>query len=264
MREKISACITCFNEEDKIERCLKSLAWCDEIVVVDSFSTDSTIEICRKYTDKVYQHEWLGYIGQKNYVMGKAGCEWIIFLDADEEMSPDLRDEILTQFDKGHDDIVGYQFPRLVYYLGRWVKHGVWYPDIKLRLFRKRFGRSAGVEPHDHVEVDGPVRTLRNPIWHYTYDDISDHLQQINRFSTISAKEKFKDGMRFQWSDLLFRPAWRFLKGYFFKLGFLEGFHGFLVAVVCSFEVHMKYSKLRELELLKKKGDLHFPPESSV
>lgn len=261
MREKISACITCFNEEDKIRRCLKSLSWCDEIVVLDSFSTDRTIEICKEFTDRVYQHKWLGYIGQKNLVKQQARFPWVLFLDADEEMSPKLREEILERFEAGHGNVTAYQFPRLVYYLGRWVRHGGWYPDIKLRLFRKDFGSSAGVEPHDHVEVQGVVKTLKHPIWHYTYDSIADHLQQINRFSTISAEEKFKNGQKFRFADFMFRPVWRFVKGYVVKKGFLEGFHGFLVAAICSFEVVLKYAKLRELELRAKYKDLSLPPE---
>jgi glycosyltransferase involved in cell wall biosynthesis len=245
---RISACVTACNEEDKIGRCLGSLTWCDEIVVVDSYSTDNTVEICRQYTDRVYQHEWLGYIGQKNLIRGMASHPWVFFLDADEEVSPKLRDEILAIFRKNPREYVGYQFPRMVFYLGKWIRHGEWYPDTKLRLFLKDHGKSAGREPHDHVVVNGPVRNLTPPIFHYTYDGISDHLKTMNRFSSITAQEKYREGVRFHWGDILFRPLWRFFKAFFFKRGFLCGRHGLLIATVSSFAVMMKYYKLWEIE----------------
>ena len=169
MREKISACITAGNEEKKIRRCLESVSWCDEIVVVDSFSTDRTAEICREYTDRVYQHEWLGYIGSKNLIRGMATHPWLLYLDADEEISSDLRDEILREFNSGSGEIVGYRFPRLVHYLGRWIKHGEWYPDYKLRLFRKDAGSSdgeanyAGPAVYELTSGTGTERIRTNP-----------------------------------------------------------------------------------------------------
>ena len=250
MREKISACVTAGNEEQKIRRCLESLTWCDEIVVVDSFSTDRTVEICREYTDRVYQHEWLGYIGQKNLIREMARHPWILFLDADEEVSPELREEIIREFESGTGDYMGYEFPRQVFYLGRWIQHGEWYPDIKLRLFRKDKGRSEGQEPHDHVVVNGPVKTLTKHLRHYTYDDMRDHLETMNRFSTITAREKLRQGQHFRWIDLMFRPPLRFLKSYFFKLGLLDGTPGFVIAVISSYGVFMKYAKMWELERL--------------
>lgn len=248
MREKISACVTAGNEEAKIRRCLESLKWCDEIVVVDSFSTDRTVEVCREYTDRVYQHEWLGYIGQKNLIRGMASHPWVLFLDADEEVSPELREEILAEFEKGPDPYDGYQFPRQVFYLGKWIRHGEWYPDIKLRLFRKDRGRSEGQEPHDHVIVNGQVKTLNGHLRHYTYDDIRDHMDTVNRFSTITAQEKFRQGERFRWFDLLFRPAHRFIKAYLLRLGFMDGTQGFLIAMISTYGVFAKYAKIWELE----------------
>jgi len=249
MREPISACITCYNEEAKIRRCLESVRWCDEVVVVDSFSDDRTVEICKEYTDQFFQHEWEGYIGQKNWIRDRAAHDWVLFIDADEEVSPALREEIETEFERGTGSYVGYQFPRQVYYLDRWIRHGNWYPDIKLRLFVRSLGYSAGREPHDHVEVDGPVKSLRSPIWHYTYDDIHDHIRQTNRFSTITAEERFREGLRFRWIDLLARPPWRFFKGFVLRRGFREGFVGFTIAMIGAFEVAAKYMKIREMEL---------------
>ncbi len=247
MREKISACVITFNEEQKIRRCLASLTWCDELVVMDSFSTDRTVEICREFTDRVYQHQWLGYVGQRNLVRELATHPWILFLDADEEVSPGLRDEILARFERAPAACLGYEFPRLVYYLGRWIRHGEWYPDVKLRLFNKTYGRTEGEEPHDRVVVNGPVCRLRHPVFHYTYDDVRDHLDTLNRFSSISAQQKFIAGSRFHWHDLLFRPVFRFFKGYVLRAGFLDGMPGFLIAVLNGYAAFVKYVKLWEL-----------------
>lgn len=247
MIEKISACIMTYNEEDNIECCLKSVTWCDEIVVLDSFSTDRTLEICRRYTDIVHQHEWQGYIGQRNIIRSMATHSWVLFLDADEEVSPALRKAIEDEFKPDRIAFVGYRFPRRVFYLDRWIKHGEWYPDIKLRLFKKSLGRSVGEEPHDQVVVDGPVKTLHAPLFHYTYRNLADHLDTMNRFSSISAQAKYESGSRFRWGDLLLRPFFRFIKGYFLKAGFLDGRRGLIIALISSFGVAMKYAKLWEL-----------------
>ncbi|MDI6775192.1 MAG: glycosyltransferase family 2 protein [Verrucomicrobiota bacterium] len=248
MREPISACIITYNEEYKIGRCLRSVTWCDEIVILDSFSTDRTFEICRRYTDRIRQNVWLGYVGQRNLARDMAQHPWILFLDADEEVSPALRDEILAEFERGTGDCVGYEFPRLVYYLGRWIRHGEWHPDIKLRLFRKTDGHSEGEEPHDRIAVRGPVKRLKNPIWHYTYDDIRDQLATLNRFSGITAQQRFVQRRPFHWLDLLLRPPFRFLRSYFLRGGILDGAHGFIIAVLSAYGAFVKYAKIWEIE----------------
>ncbi len=249
MAEKISVCITAGNEEDNIRRCLESSTWADEIVVVDSFSTDGTLDICKEYTPRVYQHEWLGYIGQKNLIKDLATGPWILFLDADEEISPGLRDEILEEFRTGNSaDFAGYQFPRLVRYLGRWITHGDWYPDMKLRLFRKDKGECGGKEPHDRTTVNGRVKRLNNPLYHYTYTGISDQLSTMNHFTSISAQGKYDEGRRFGVSDLLFRPLFRFLRCYILKQGFRDGLPGLIIATVTGYGVFAKYAKLWEIE----------------
>jgi len=244
---KISACVTAGNEEDKIAACLASLTWCDEVVVVDSYSRDKTFEISKQYTPHVYQHPWEGYIAQKNYIRTLARYPWILFVDADEVVSEDLRAEIEAEFERGPDYICGFRFPRMVFYLGKWIRHGEWYPDMKLRLFRKDCGHSEGQEPHDRVTVDGPVKTLRAPLYHFTYDDMADHLHTLNRFSSISAHEKFSRGEKFRWTDLFFRPPFRFFKSYILKAGLLDGRQGFIIAVLSAFGVFVKYAKLLEL-----------------
>lgn len=257
---KISACVTAGNEENKIAACLASLTWCDEIIVVDSFSQDRTFEISKQYTPHVYQHPWEGYIAQKNYIRTLARFPWILFVDADEVISDALRAEIEEEFARGPGEIVGYQFPRMVYYLGKWIRHGEWYPDIKLRLFRKDRGHSAGEEPHDRVVVDGPVKTLRNPLYHFTYDNLADHLATLNRFSTISARDKFSRSERFRWCDLILRPPWRFFKSYFLKLGLLDGREGLIIATISAFGVFIKYAKLMELGVQSRSPPPPSPP----
>lgn len=250
MRDKISACITAGNEEKKIRRCLESVRWADEIIVVDSFSTDRTLAICREFTERVFQHRWLGYIGQKNLIKDLAEGPWVLFIDADEEVSPALRDEILAEFESGASAAyAGYEFPRLVRYLGRWIRHGDWYPDAKLRLFRKELGVCGGTEPHDRTTVHGPVRRLRHDLYHYTYDDISDQIATLNRFSSISAECQFRDRAPFRVWDLLGRPAFRFFRSYVLKRGFLDGLPGFIIAATAAHGVMLKYAKLWELHL---------------
>ncbi len=246
-REAISVCITAGNEEANIRRCLESASWADEIVVVDSFSEDRTVEICREYTDRVYQYQWLGYIGQKNLIKDLAKGPWILFLDADEEVSPALRREIETAFTDGTNQRYdGFEFPRLVHYLGRWIRHGDWYPDAKLRLFRKERGQCGGKEPHDRTMVDGPVKRTKAPIFHYTYTDITDQMRTINRFSTISAHSKHADGERFNLLNLALNPIYRFLRCYVLRGGFLDGIPGLIVAVNTAHGVFAKYAKLWE------------------
>lgn len=252
MKPQISACVMTFNEERNIERCLNSVTWCDEIVILDSFSTDRTLELCRGFTDQIHQQKWDGYIDQRNRLRGLARQPWVLFLDADEEVSPELRELIIAERDAGMTNVVGYKFPRRVFYLGRWIMHGEWCPDIKLRLFKRDMGRSVGEEPHDQVVVDGPVKLLRAPLYHYTYASLTDHIETMNRFSAISAQAKYDAGYRFSWLDFLFRPFFRFVKGYVVKMGFLDGRRGFLIAVISAFGVAAKYAKVWECELNEK------------
>ncbi len=255
MRDRISACITACDEEKNIRRCLESVKWADEIVVVDSFSKDRTVEICREYTDRVYQHEWLGYIGQKNLIKELAHGPWLLFIDADEEVSPTLLAEIEEEFTSGSNrNYAGYMFPRMVFYLGRWIRHGEWYPDIKLRLFRKDKGTCAGHEPHDRTTVDGEVKLLKGQLHHYTYEDIFDQIKTMNQFSTIAARSMRSGGYPFLWRDLLLRPGWRLFKALILKRGILDGIRGIIIAMCSAFGVFMKYAKLMESYLDEEGG----------
>lgn len=247
MREKISVCITAGNEEANIRRCLESVKWADEVVVVDSFSEDNTAAICREYTGFVYEHKWLGYIGQKNLIKDLAAGPWILFVDADEEISPALRDEILDEFESGRcASVDGYEFPRMVWHLGRWIRHGDWYPDVKLRLFRKDRGECGGREPHDRTVVNGRVKRLKGDIFHYSYDNLRDQLASINNFTTITAEVWAEENKSFRVLDMVFRPLFRFFRCYILKRGFLDGLPGLTIAVMTAFAVFAKYAKLWE------------------
>jgi glycosyltransferase involved in cell wall biosynthesis len=248
-----SAIVVCFNEEDRIEDCLKSLAWCDEIVVVDSYSTDKTPEICRRYTEKFVQRQWAGYKDQKAYAHSLATMEWVLLVDSDERVSDELRREITEVLAGDKGEFAGYAIPRLVHYLGRWWRRGGWYPDYDVRLFRRKQASWGGAEPHEKIIVDGKVRRLQHPLHHFTYRSIDDHINRINRFTTVSSAELKKAGGRWRLSDALLRPAVRFFRSYILKRGFMEGFAGFYVALTAAVYVFLKYAKLWELELKEKR-----------
>ena len=249
----VSAIVVCFNEERQIGACLDGLRWCDEIVVVDSFSTDRTVEICRQYTERVIQRKWAGYRDQKAFAHSLAKKDWVLLVDSDERVSPELREEIKSNLLAYDNACAGFAMPRLVFYLGRWWWRGGWYPDYDIRLFRRDRATWGGAEPHEKILVDGKVRRLRNPLHHFSYRNIDDHVQRINRFTSISSREAKAKGDRWRWSDALLRPAGRFFRSYIFKRGFMEGFAGFYVAVSAAVYVFLKYAKLWELELEEKK-----------
>ncbi len=248
----VSAIVVCFNEERNIEACLESLRWCDEIVVVDSFSTDRTVVICRQYTDRIIQRPWAGYRDQKSFAHSQATKDWILLVDADERVTPQLRDEIRASLNHDAGRFVGFAIPRLVFYLGRWWRRGGWYPDYKVRLFRRDRARWGGMDPHEKILVDGKVRRLTQPLHHFSYRNIDDHIQRINRFTTISSRELKKENQPWRLSDALLRPAYRFFRSYVIKRGFMEGFAGFYMAVTAAMYVFLKYAKLWERDLEEK------------
>lgn len=252
-RPEVCAIVVCFNEEQRIGACLDSLRWCDEIVVVDSFSTDRTPEICRNYTDRFFQRPWSGYRDQKAHAHSLATKDWVLMIDADERVSAHLRQEILDALQRDGEKYAGYSVPRLVHYLGRWWWRGEWYPDYDIRLFRRERATWAGTEPHEKIIVDGKVRRLKHPLEHFTYRSMDDHFQRLNRYSSISANENRKAGRRWRLSDALLRPWVRFVRSYIIKRGFMEGFAGFYVAVASAVYVFLKYAKLWELELEEKR-----------
>jgi glycosyltransferase involved in cell wall biosynthesis len=247
-RPLVSGVVICFNEESTIERCLRSLAWCDEIIVVDSHSTDRTREIARKYTPKVIEQEFLGHVEQKNFALDQASHDWVVSLDADEALSDELQREIPDALPSADGGLGGFRVNRMTYFLGVWHDHGEWYPDRGVRVFRRSQGRWAGLNPHDRAEVKGRVEELRGHILHWNYHDLSEHIQQIDKFTAILAREMRAAGRPFHLWDLLLRPVGRFLKGYVFRQGFRNGLPGFLVSISTAYYVFMKYAKLWELQ----------------
>ena len=244
----ISVCIICFNEEQNIRRCIGSCTWADEIIVVDSMSQDKTVAIATEYTDKVFQRPWPGYSEQKNFALSQAKGDWILSLDADEEISIYLRDEILTEIRKTEAKD-GYRIPRRSFYQGRWINHSGFYPDKQLRLFRSAKGRWTGGRVHEKVEINGPVGEFRNDLLHYPYKGvISGQLQTVNSFSSLFAQDMHEKGKRYRLSLQLLRPVLKFLEVYIIKFGFLDGVAGLVIAVTSAYAMFVRYVKLRELE----------------
>jgi hypothetical protein len=244
-RASISCCIICFNEEANIRRCLESVKWCEEIVVIDSFSTDRTVAICREYTDSIIQRPWPGYVEQKRFALAQTTHEWVLNVDADEEVSPTLQREIQLALQRNDPAVDGFYIPRLVYYLGRWWRQG-WYPGYRLRLFRKAKVRWGGVDPHEKVLLRGQADRLQGDLYHYTYEDISDHLRAVNGLTDVAVREQALRGKRTKLSAILFRPLWRFLRFYVLRGTVSYGVPGFFVAVTSAFYVFLKYAKLWE------------------
>lgn len=240
---KISACIISFNEEKKIEDCLKSLSSiADEVVVVDSFSTDSTLEIAGRYTDKIYKQEFLGHIEQKNLAVEKASHDWILSLDCDERLSVELQQSILS-IKNNLDDADAYCMSRKTFYVYRWLNH-CWYPDIKTRLFNRKTSHWGGTNPHDHIITDGKrIVRLKGDIHHYSFDSISSHLQTIDKFTEIGADELIRKNKSVNVLSPMTHASWVFIKLYMLKRGFMDGFAGLTVSVLSYMHVYIKYSK---------------------
>jgi glycosyltransferase involved in cell wall biosynthesis len=257
MNDKIpvSVYVLTSNNRRTIERCLNSLYWAEELVIVDSFSNDGTYEICQRYTDKVFQREWKGHCDQYQYAADLTTKDWIMFVDADEEISPELVEEIRMELARGARGLDGFIVYRRTYYLGKWIQHGGWYPDYEIRLYRKEKGRWEG-GLHAKVVVNGKVDFLKNHYLHYTYRDISDQIQTIDKYSRIAAEDMFRSGEKFSLFKLLFHPSFRFIKEYIMKSGFRDGLPGLVIIVSTMYYVFIKYAKLWELEKsLKEKGN---------
>jgi glycosyltransferase involved in cell wall biosynthesis len=245
----VSAVVVCFNEEDNIGSCLESVKWCDEIIVVDSFSTDRTLEICSRYTNRITQRLWKGYRDQLSFAISLAKEKWILVLDADERVSSELRNAIDRALASVGAEVAGFAMPRLVHYFGKWWWRGGWYPDYKTRLFRRGRASCVGLDPHPKLQVHGSVRRLRSPLYHFSYRNVADHINRVNSLTTISSAEMARHKRKWHWTDAIFRPVARFLRFYIFKKGFLEEFPGLFVAITAAYYVFLKYAKLRELEL---------------
>ena len=250
-----------FNEEAKVEGALKSLqAVCDEIVVVDSFSTDGTPGICRRYATRFVQREWEGYLRQKQYATDLAECDWVLSLDADEKLSVGLTREISRWKNQSGRLPSGYLIPRMTYFMGRWIRHTTWYPDRQLRLFRRSAGRWAGGRVHESFRVRGEVGRMREHIHHYTYASMSEYLEQLQRFSTLAAKDSRDRGIHVGLWRLALAPPAVFLKNFVLRAGFLEGGAGFLISAMAATSTLFKHAKLWEMERIEDHASLWNSP----
>jgi (heptosyl)LPS beta-1,4-glucosyltransferase len=244
---RISATVITFNEEDNIAAALESLAWADEIIVVDSESKDRTVEIARRFTDRIYVRAWPGYSEQKNFAAEQATSDWIFSLDADERVSDGLAIELKNLKQTAEPKFAACEMPRLTFYLGRWIKHSGWYPDYKSRLYDRRAARWQGAFVHESLEVNGSIERLSGDILHYTVRDASDHHHRIDRYTTLAARELFEKGRRASLLSMLISPAGAFLRAYILKRGYLDGAQGLAIARFAAYYVFLKYLKLWEL-----------------
>lgn len=250
MQQKLSVIIITFNEEKNIERCINSvLDVADEIIVVDSFSTDRTKEICSNFElVKFYENSFKGHIEQKNFAKNLSNNTMVLSLDADEALDEQLRDSILKA--KENFEFSAYEMNRLTNYCGQWIRHCGWYPDTKVRLFDKSKGSWGGINPHDKYIPEKGVKVgfLKGDILHYSFYTKGEHIAQIHKFSTIGAKALFKKGKSSNTFKIYMKALARFLKTYFVKRGFLDGKNGFLISRLSAYSNYLKYSKLKNLK----------------
>jgi glycosyltransferase involved in cell wall biosynthesis len=249
----ISVCLIASNEAHRIRRALESVAgWTEEIIVVlNDDVNDGTDGIAGSLGAKVFREKWKGHIAQKNSAAQKTSREWILGLDADEVISPELRGEIKEWFAKPGrlHDITAFSFPRCTFYCGRWIRHGDWYPDRQTRLWRRGAAEWGGMDPHDKLIVNGGVQKLKSDLQHFSNDSVNAHIGKIIPFTDefVRQKEHSRPGLGI--SGLVIRPVWRFVRAYFFRLGFLDGWQGCYIAWLNAFSTASKYAKLRERQL---------------
>ena len=242
---KVTVTVITRNESSNIAACLQSVAWADEIVVVDSHSTDDTVAIARAMARRVEVRDWPGYGAQKNYAAGLATNDWILSVDADERVTPELALEIseLTDSDPA---VSGYRIPRVAHYLGRWIRTTDWYPDYQLRLYDRRRGKWSERKVHESVTINGPLGILHRELEHYPYRDIAHHLQTIDRYTTLAAAEWIGAGRSASASRALLHAQFAFLRNYLLKGGFRDGGAGLMISILNSYYVFLKFAKVWE------------------
>lgn len=242
----VSVAVIALNEEERIRACLESVLWADEIVVVDAGSSDKTADVARELTDRVVFRAWTGYAAQKNFALAQCRGEWLLSLDADERVPEALRDEIRQTLARGPRE-AGFYLPRRNFFEGTWIRHGGFYPDHQLRLFRRGLGRFRERAVHESAEVDGPTGRLRAPLDHDSYRGVADVVARANRYSDLAARELAASGRGGGVADLLLRPVWRFLSMYLLRAGFLDGRRGLVLALCYAHYVFLRAAKVREL-----------------
>jgi len=249
---KISAAIITYNEEKNIKRCMDSLDFVDEIIVVDSLSSDNTCAIAKELGAKVIDQKFLGHIDQKQLAVENCSNEWVLSLDADEEVSPELKASILELI-KNPLEHEAYEMKRVSFHLGKWIRHGGWYPDKKTRFFNKTKAHWGGYNPHDKVIVDGSIGMLEGDLMHYVFDDLRHNIDTNNSYSSIMAEDLAKEDKKFCYLKLFFKPLGKFLEVYIYKRGFMDGMPGFIIAVGAAYSMFLKFAKLWELKKVQSK-----------
>ncbi len=244
----LSVIVITLNEEKNIRECLESVAWADDIVVVDARSRDRTTELARQYTEKVFVADWNGYAGAKEFALTKTNHEWVLWLDADERVTPALAAEIRDLLKKPNPAASAYEIPRRAFFLGKWIRHCGWYPGYVTRLFRRQSARFSSSLVHEHLEVSGDVSRLHSAIDHYTDDTLFHYFRKFNNYTSLAARDLRLRHKVFRAADLIFRPPFLFLKMYVIKRGFLDGWHGLVLAMVSAAYVFTKYAKRWELD----------------
>jgi glycosyltransferase involved in cell wall biosynthesis len=238
----LSVTVITRDEEARIEGCLESVAWADEIVVVDAESTDRTVEIARRFTPRVVVRPWPGFAVQKAFALGLATQPWVLSLDADEQVTPELRAEISSVLERD-GPLDGYHVPRRNFFLGRWIRHGTWYPDHQLRLFRRDRATFPAVNVHESASVDGRLGHLRGALLHRSYEGIADFVDRANRYSTLAARDLASRGARPSAAAMILDPLGRFASMYLWHRGFLDGRRGLVLAVLYSYYVFLRAAK---------------------
>jgi glycosyltransferase involved in cell wall biosynthesis len=254
---RLSVITLTMNEGMNIGECLESVRWADEIIIVDSGSTDGTVEAARRYTQEIFTIPWPGYGAARNYALKKATGDWILWLDADERVTPELGEEIRTLVAAGDESVSGYAVARRAYFLGRWIKHCGWYPSRVVRLFRQHCGHFTETRVHERLELDGAVKETRNDLLHFTDPTLYHYLTKFNKYTSLGAEDLHAAGRRFRLSDLVVRPMFQFVKMYVLRQGFLDGMQGFLLSVFSSAYTFTKYAKLWERERSPEQQGVH-------
>jgi glycosyltransferase involved in cell wall biosynthesis len=243
---RISAVIITKNEAANLRRCLESVKWVDEIVIIDSQSTDNTLEIAKEYSAKIYSPSWRGFGPAKKEGVERASGDWILSIDADEEVTPELTDEI-GRVIRSNPVLGGYFIGRKTKFLGRWILHSGWYPDFVLRLFQKQAGNFDEAVVHEKVHISGEAGRLQHELRHYSFPSLEHYLQKSNLYTSLGAREAYRKGDRANWFDIVIKPPVSFIKHYILKQGFRDGLEGFIISALSAVAVLVKYAKLREL-----------------
>jgi len=244
---KLSVTVITRDEAANIDACLASVAWADEVLVVDCGSTDRTADIARARGARVIVRDWPGYAAQKNFAAGEATHDWILSVDADERVPPDLAAEIQTRLTRDAS-AAGFRIPRVTFHLGRWIRTTDWYPDYQLRLYDRRRARWKDRRVHESVEADGPVGQLSHDLQHYAYRDITHHHQTMDRYTTLAAEQMYESGRRAGWVDIALHPPAAFLRNYILRRGITDGLPGLIVSAMNSHYVFLKFAKLWALQ----------------